>query len=817
VADTSKLIERAEKLLEKGKPELALAEFRLAIELQPENQSLLQKAADLSMSLGQLGSASELLRRLFAQFIESKQLNDAAVVFRKLQRMKALDPQMVSRYAELCGNTNRRDASEAYRVAFEEFQRLGDPHHALECITASLELDPRLEDYREQARISEALHEPILAAVAQVRLGFMLERAGEDAADAYARAYSNDSSNVAACLGHGRSLIAHDRPAEAIELLQPLATYPSSPVEAREPYALALLAVGRVEEAEPFAWGLFERDPIGNLASVHSIIGGLLDRDRVDRALGLARRLEEFYRKAGRRLEFIQDMARIIQTSKPSILVFEYLAELYNSANRELEYSQILSRLFELYFAAGNFAKALDALDRAVDIDPYEAEHKVRMQKLVGNVPEDRLQTVAKRIGMSPPEEIAVAEKEKEEEGPPEASATRVLEDVILQAEIFLQYGMRDKALQKIELLKQSFAADLDSNPRLRQLFVNAGLALPPLRKEPVERNRSAEGMVRAAEVSRLIARQGDPRSVLATAVNQIGARWHYSRCLAALAVPGRPPSLVVEYCSPEAPKSERTAMVRLLALSQRLTSIEPVFRADDVQLSEPLSPIRQELARLNIYSLVVLALLNDDQPMGLLIVQQCGVRRRWSPEDVALLRSLADQVALAVCGARLRSLVSTLGVDEENTGLLKRSSYIDAVVAELGRGGFGSSLALLQVASLTSESQTEFAVAELVRILRSVAQSQAMAFRYDQDTVALLLPRMESPEITALVAQLREALEPIAVTITAGIAKAGQFPGYEPEDAATEWINRAARALTVAATSPERLCLLPPPPTPIA
>jgi GAF domain-containing protein len=239
------------------------------------------------------------------------------------------------------------------------------------------------------------------------------------------------------------------------------------------------------------------------------------------------------------------------------------------------------------------------------------------------------------------------------------------------------------------------------------------------------------------------------------------------------------------------------------------------------VQISEPLSPIRQELARLNIQSLVALALMNEDEPIGLFIVEQCGVRRRWSPDDLALLRSMVDQVALAVHGARLRSLVSTLGVAEEKTGLLKRSSYIDAVVAELGRqqngADFGSTLVLLQVASLTSESQNEYAVSELVRTLRSIAQDQAMAFRYDRDTVALLLSRMQVTEAEALVGQLREALESIAVTITAGIAQAGPLLGFEPEDAATEWINRVARALTLAAMVPERLCTLPPAPASIS
>jgi len=815
MADAAKLIDRAERLLEKGKPELALTEFRAALELDQNNEGLLHKAADLSMSLGQLGLASDMLRRLFAHFVEKKQIGEGALVFRKLQRLKALDPEMVSRYAELCENTSRKDAAEANRVAFEEFQRLGDARRALDCITRALELDPRLEDYREQARICEALHERSLAATALVRLGVMLERLGQDAGKIYEQAYRDDPKNMAARLGFGRALIAAGRAAEAVELLQPLATYPSSPEEAREPYALALLAMGRVEDAEPFAWGLFERNPKGNLATLHWVIGGLLDRDRVERALGLARRLEEHFRKAGRRIQFMYDIETLAEKHTPRIAFFEYLAELYNSANREQEYSRALAHLFDLYLEAGNYAKALDALDRAVDIDSYEAEHKVRMEKLAGHAPEDRLQAVAKRLGIAAPEPITLdAEEEKAAEGTP----PKVLEDLVLQAEIFLQYGMRDKAMQKIEQIKQGYAADLDKNQRVRELFINAGVAVPAQVQEEPARDYAADGMVRAAEVSRLIARQTDPRSVLVTAVNQIGARWQYSRCLAALATPGKPPSLVVEYCSPEVAKSERMAMVRLLALSQRLTSVDPVFRAADVQLCEPLSPIRDELGRLNVHSLAVLALISEDKPIGLLIVQQCGVRRRWSPDDMALLRSLTDQVALAVHGARLRSLVSTLGVAEEKTGLLKRSSYLDAVVAELGRQrseyDLPSTLALLQVNSLTSEAKDEFAIAELVRTLRSIAQDDAMAFRYDRETVALLLPHMQVEQTQSLVAQLREAMEPIAVDIIAGIAPAAPATDFEAEDAATEWINRVDRSLALAATIPERLCVLEPPPS---
>jgi len=811
MADAAKLIDRAEKLLDKGKPELALAEFRSALELEPRNEALLHKTADLSMSLGQLGVASDMLRRLFVSAVDSKKLGEAGLVFRKLQRLKALDPEMVVRYADLCENTSRRDAGEAYRVAFEEFQRLGDGKRALECISHALELDPRMDDFREQARIAEAMHEPKLAATALVSQAVLLERLGQDAASVYERAFGDDPDNMAARLGWGRALLTDGRAAEAVDLLHPLASYPSSPDEAREPYAMALLAMGRVEDAEPYAWGLFERNPKANLATLHTVIGGLLDRDRTERALELARKLEDHSRKAGMRGQFMQDMAELADLSKTSIPFLEYLAEIYNSANREQDYALILGRLFTAYYESGMYARALDALDRSVDIDPYEAEHKERMVKLAGHVPEERLQIVARRLGVAPPEAITVAADETVEENP----APKVLENLILQAEIFLQYDMKDKAMQQIEQIQRGFAGEIESDPRVRQLFMNAGLPVPERAETTVERNRMADSMVRAAEVSRLIARQTDPHNVLVTAVNQIGTRWQYSRCLAALATPGKPPSMVVEYCSPEVAKSERTAMVRLLALSQRLTLTEPVFRAADVNMAEPLTPIKAELERLNVHSLAVLAMISEDKTIGLLIVQQCGVRRRWSPDDMALLRSLADQMAMAVHGARLRSLVSTLGVAEEKTGLLKRSAYLAAVVSELGRqsetGDASATLALLQVSMLTSQSEDEFAISEMTRTLRSMAQDDAMSFRYDRDTVALLMPHAPATQVEMLVDKLREAMDPIGVTITAGIAEAPQSSGYDPEDLATEWVNRVARALVKAGTENQRVCVMPP------
>ena len=51
------------------------------------------------------------------------------------------------------------------------------------------------------------------------------------------------------------------------------------------------------------------------------------------------------------------------------------------------------------------------------------------------------------------------------------------------------------------------------------------------------------------AEISRKLYRQGNADAVMSTSANEIGAQWKVSRCLAALAKPKLPPSVVREYC----------------------------------------------------------------------------------------------------------------------------------------------------------------------------------------------------------------------------------------------------------------------------
>src|SRR5207248_3232935 len=118
-----------------------------------------------------------------------------------------------------------------------------------------------------------------------------------------------------------------------------------------------------------------------------------------------------------------------------------------------------------------SFLKASDSLDRAAEVDPYEQGHKKRLEMLRGKIDQNRYSTIANRFAQAggAPGEDQPAQKM------PESEPT-VLEDFILQAEIYIQYGMRSKATERLERINKLFPHEEEKNEKLRNLYMNAGM-----------------------------------------------------------------------------------------------------------------------------------------------------------------------------------------------------------------------------------------------------------------------------------------------------------------------------------------------------
>jgi diguanylate cyclase (GGDEF)-like protein len=270
-----------------------------------------------------------------------------------------------------------------------------------------------------------------------------------------------------------------------------------------------------------------------------------------------------------------------------------------------------------------------------------------------------------------------------------------------------------------------------------------------------------------------------------------------------------------MEYCAPGIKQSEIMALVKLIMTCQALAVTQGTLSMANVPGAPDLEPIRSFVKTLEIDSLLAVPLMDGDEHAGILILEQCGKARNWRPTDEVVLKTVAEQMVLAVNNARLRSLVKTLAVTEEKSGLLKRSSYLDVLLSEVRRALQQTSTCTVMLMHFgkTSALVREYGEAAIESVMQQIGQvvtghirQNDVAVRYELMTIALLLADTAEKNAFFVVDKLRKALGSIhlpgkttPLPMTIGIAEAVMQARYDPVDIVTEVINRVERALEAA------------------
>src|SRR5262249_27846811 len=291
-------------------------------------------------------------------------------------------------------------------------------------------------------------------------------------------------------------------------------------------------------------------------------------------------------------------------------------------------YSQTLLKLFQVYYAAGNYEQAGEALERAAELDPYERGHAKRLEMLRGRIDAGMFNEIARRVstagGAGKPAAAApvVSSPASSVASSLNESEPTVLEDFILQAEIYLQYGMRSKAVERLERVSKMFPGEEHNNLKLRNLYISAGftptypagsaaarsaagaaaaasipgqpkgrMQTPPTQYE----ENAVDNFARVTEITRNIYRQASVKRVLFAAVNEIGKHFNASRCVAGLCTVGKPPSAALEYCAPGIKQSDVMSIVKLIGLTQQLAGNGPIS-FPNVKVAREFDPVRENV-----------------------------------------------------------------------------------------------------------------------------------------------------------------------------------------------------------------------------
>jgi diguanylate cyclase (GGDEF)-like protein len=827
-AEMAKRIERAEKLLQKGKAAEALEEYLVALRDDPDNDTARQLAADLCLSQNRTVDAVNLLGDLFERQVKAGDATRASLTYKKLARHGSPTWEQKFRFGQLLEGSNKKLAVGTYESALSDLAKLENKKGAMEVLARVVALEPTQANSLRVAELSSELGDSKGAAAAFKRVAQLAATAGGDPAQWYERAYEEDSSDEEITLAYGKSLLGQGQVGAAIFILEAQVNAGKNSPQLREIYAEALLAAGRYADAEPLVWQLFEQNP-NRMPQVTALIGQLADAEQDEAAVSLARKLGQFQAKKGERRQFVAVMQEVTAARKASPEMLEFLGELFNASNREGDYCQTLLKLFDVYCGTGDFAKAAECLDRAAEVDPYEAGHRKRLEMLNGKVDDSKFKAIAARFTQS----NAAVESVHAQEATLGAST---LQDLMLQAEILVQYGMRNKAVERLQRIQELFPREEERNEDLQRLYMAAGMtpsyagstplpaaatagtpapavvAAAPSAPDPAAEMRN---VTRVAEITRKLYHQATAPAVLTTAVNEIGGHWEISRCVALMRTPGSPPTAVQEFCGRGVKAGSSGAIKEVLCALQDMGLTEPIIIAD-AQKSAELKTAHKSLAELGTSAILALPLTNGEDSVGMLALMH-NKPRTWPHTDAVVLKTLADQMVIALNNAGLRRLVKNLSVTEEKSGLLKRGSYLDLLLAESKRAvqnaaslsvllmQFGRSAALVKE---YGEAAVEGAMEKIGQQFAANIRTNDLAFRYDTTTIAIILGDTAEKEAMMAVEKLRKIIAGVqlpakdgaakghSMEFSAGLAEAVVKESYDPVDIVTEVINRAEHAL---------------------
>ena len=838
-SDIQKRLEKARRSLEKNKLREAVAEYEAILDEAPSHSEAVQGLADLYTRLNEPEQAAEYFGIQFDRLLDVSDAAKATAIFGRFLRPYPQPPDRLMRYATLLQKQNHAyEAIEQFDSAAALFLEQQRGIEALACYESMALLEPE-NSARHLAlgELAEKLRHADLAARSFLRAGQLTLASGglDESLEHFGRAHRLMPRDRTGALLLAEAKLRKGDSTGAVALLEPLAPNDKDTAFLAL-FGESLLRAGHLDRSRQAFENYYKQNPDG-YEKLFELTGAYIRAGEDAKGASLLAQTKDWMRAGRKESELSAQMDRLATTYPASLPLAETVAHAYEEMNRETKYFDALVRLFDVYLGAARLKEACETLDRLVDIDPYDYRNQERISKLEGRVDPAFLQNVLSRAAKAATvstrtdgftgagSEAAAGAGTVTEE----ARAAQALEDLVVQVEIFLQYSLQSKAVERLERVAELFPGEQDTNERLRALYERANWwpkgaprkatpAPPMARPAPVEAAapppqapaampaETHRDLAAIAEINRLLYRQATPKEIAASAAAEIGKYLHVTRCLIAVGAAGEAPQLTAEYFAPGTLAAGTARIPAIVALAAKAAP----DALGGIELSAANAPGLRDFG-LETALAVELTDKESQAPAGVLLVGDAG-GRKWKPNESFFLQAVGDQLVMSVNHTRLRSLVRSLAVADEKTGLLSRGAYIDCLLVESNRArtqGTPLSLVIVQIdrgGELLREhgdAAVEQYVEQLARALSSAVRQTDIAVKYTAWSLVFVLPNTSLENARALAEKLRQVAGTVTppwgaqdLTASAIVAEASARPGDETEDRVTEWINRVEAGL---------------------
>ncbi len=378
-----KVIANAEKLVAKGKIEPAIKEYERLLDDNPNDVNTLNRIGDLWVRINRTDEAVKTFGRIADHYARDGFFLKAIAIYKKINK---LDPSKLDIYGKLADLYAKQglamEAKSQYQVLADYYLKHGDPANALGIYRKISELDPqsinvhvKLADLHSQiGQTAEALKE-------YDRVGRMLLKRGmlEEAVQVFKKALKIDAKNIDLVESLVTALIEAKDYNNAISIVEHALESNRDNPRLLALWGKILLAKGDIASARNALEKGLRAEP--NEPTIRDALADLyLKQNDANKALEMVIPLVERSLGRGERGQAVEMLNRVLRVDQRHTPTLERLVAVYTRLNEETNILSSMNLLAEAHIARGQFAQASEVLQRLIDREPQNAQHRTKLQ-----------------------------------------------------------------------------------------------------------------------------------------------------------------------------------------------------------------------------------------------------------------------------------------------------------------------------------------------------------------------------------------------------------------------------------------------------
>jgi len=495
----AKVVKNAEKYLRQGKIDAAIAEYQLLVQESPKDLNTINKIGDLYARHGKTREAIVQFTKIAEFYSADGFLLKAIAIYKKINK---LDPNYMEAYQRLADLYSQQglimEAKSQYQAVAEHYLKAGQLEKTREIFEKLLKLAP--DDLKSRLALAElCVKEKKVDQAVQEYLGvaqeldrrdmvkesvriyqtaLKLAPGNRDVLDRLVRALSQqgDHDHVIDLLKDhiksrrdpglmallAQAYLGKDRLKEAKKLLDEAASIDSDAAEVR-------VGLGRLQLKQ------------GDLNAAFKSLAEASTRLEQEKKLNEASHLwEEFVRERPEHAEAL-----------------ERLEDLYRKRDHPAKADATASTLADVLIKQGNPAAARRVLERLIVSDAGNPRHRERLKTLgtaaatprpaprptpaappAQELPEVELAEADEPAAAAPAATTGSAPAPAELEDLPESAEEEdadFISERLTEAEVFVKYGLVDKALEQLQTILKRFPRCLAARRKLKEIYQENG------------------------------------------------------------------------------------------------------------------------------------------------------------------------------------------------------------------------------------------------------------------------------------------------------------------------------------------------------